>query len=180
MRAGEDVKPADVASLNIDTWVDLPKRFSNSRPALQALIRRVLKDSERRGPRNGTPDRQDSRGAVAKNSVKSQTRLTPERRAALVADYEVGMPVKAIAAKHRVHRGTIPGLVLRAGGRLRTPGLDDDGRRRAVALYEAGLTLAEVAERLDVDPKTARVAIVADGGNMRPRGRYSAVREASE
>lgn len=162
--------------------MDLPKRFSNSRPALKSLIRRVLKGSERRGQRNRTPDRQDSRGAVAKSSVKSQTRLTSERRAALVADYEAGMPVKAIAAKYRVHRGTIPGLVSRAGGRLRTPGLDDDSRRRAVALYEAGLTLAEVAERLGVDPKTVRVAIVADGGTIRPRGRHFTppVREASE
>ena len=160
--------------------VDLPKRFSNKRPALKSLIRRVLKGAERGGPRNRTPDRKDSRGAIAKNSRKSQTRLTAERRAALVADYEVGMPVKAIAAKYRVHRGTIPGLVSRAGGRLRTPGLGDDGRRRAIVLYEAGLTLAEVAERLDVDPKTVRVAIVADGGTIRPRGRYSAVREASE
>ena len=124
VRAGEDVKPADVASLNIDTWVDLPKRFSNSRPALQALIRRVLKDSERRGPRNGTPDRQDSRGAVAKNSVKSQTRLTPERRAELVADYVAGTPVRAIATKYGVHRGTIPTLVRRAGAEVRVAGLD--------------------------------------------------------
>lgn len=124
-----------------------------------------------RRPRNRTSERHDTRGAVAKKSVKSQTRLSPERRTELVADYEAGMPVTAIAAKYRVHRGTIPRFVSRAGGRLRTPGLDDDGRRRASDLYEAGLTLAEVAERLAVDPKTVRDAVVGAGIGIRPRGR---------
>jgi len=108
---------------------------------------------------------------VAKNSAKSQTRLTPERRAELVEDYEAGMPVRAIAAKYGVHRGTIPTFVLRAGAPFRTPGLDDAGRARAIALYAEGLTLQEVAERLDVDDKTVRNAVIAEGGRIRPRGR---------
>lgn len=161
-------------------WVDLPKRFSNKRPALKSLIHRVLRGSGVRRSRSRTSERHDTRGPVAENPAKPQTRLTSDQRAELVADYEAGMPVKMIAAKYLVHRGTIPGLVSRAGGRLRTPGLCDDDRRRAVALYEAGFTLAEVAEQLDADPKTARVAIVAGGGTIRPRGRYSAVRETSE
>lgn len=174
LRASGDVKPADVASLNIDTWVDLPKRFSNTRPALKSLIRRVLKGSEGRGPRGRNSERCDARGPVAKNPAKSQTRLTPEQRAELVADYEAGMPVKAIAAKYRVPRGTIPTFVSRTGGRLRTSGLDDDGRRSAVALYKTGLTLAEVADRLAVDPKTVRDAVVDAGAHIRPRGRQAA------
>jgi DNA-directed RNA polymerase specialized sigma24 family protein len=97
--------------------------------------------------------------------------LTREQRAELVTDYEMGMPVKAIAAKYRVHRGTIPTFVSRAGGRLRTPGLDNAGCRRAVALYETGLTLAEIAGRLAVDPKTVRDAVVGAGADIRPRGR---------
>jgi len=99
--------------------------------------------------------------------------LTPKQSAELVADYEAGMPVKAVAAKYRVHRGTIPTFVSRAAGCLRTPGLDDDGRRSACDLYEAGLTLAEVAERLSVDPKTVRDAVVGAEVEIRPRGRQS-------
>lgn len=131
----------------------LPKRFSNKRPALKSLISRVLKGSERRGPRNRTPKRHDSRGAVAKNPAKSQTRLTTEQRVNLLADYEAGIPVRAIAAKYGVHRGTIPKFVLGSGGTLRTPGLDEAGRVRATALYADGLTLKEVAEKLGVDDK---------------------------
>ena len=149
----------------------LPKRFSNKRPALKSLISRVLKGSERRGPRNRTPKRRDSRGAVAKNPAKSQTRLTPELRAALVADYEAGMPVRTIAAKYAVHRGTVPTLVTKEGARLRRPGLSRTGRARAASLYVEGLTLREVAERLGVDEKTARNAVVEEGHLIRARGR---------
>ena len=154
--------------------VDLPKRFSNKRPALKSLIFRVLKGAERRGPRNRTPKRQDSRGAVVKNPVKSQTRLTPERRAELVADYEAGMPVRSIAAKYGVHRGTIPKVVLGSGGTLRSAGLSDAGRVRAAALYASGLTLKEIAERLGVDDKTVRSAVIQKGGRLRPQGRRPA------
>lgn len=155
--------------------VDLPKRFSNKRPALKSLIRRVLKGSEGRGSRGRTVERQDTRGAVAKNPAKSQTRLTHERRLELVADYEAGNPVRAIAAKYGGHRGTIPTLVLRSGGLLKTPGLNEEGRARAAALYIEGLSLHEVAERLGLDPKTVRNAVVAQGGSLRPRGRRPAV-----
>ena len=151
--------------------VGLPKRFSNTRPALKTLIRRVLRGSERRGPRSRTPERHDSRGVVVKNPAKSQTRLTPEQRAELVADYEAGMPVRMIAAKYAVHRGTVPTLVTKEGARLRASGLSLTGRARAASLYAEGLTLREVAERLGVDEKTVRNAVVEERGLIRARGR---------
>lgn len=151
--------------------VGLPKRFSNKRPALKSLILRVLKGSEQRGPRGRTPERRDSRGAVAKNPAKSQTRLSPEQRAELVSDYEAGVPVRVIAARHRVHRGSIPKIVLAAGAPLRASGLSDTARAQALALYEEGVTLQEIASRLGADDKTVRNAIVELGGRIRPRGR---------
>lgn len=151
--------------------MDLPKRFSNKRPALKSLIRRVLKGSEGHGPRNRGPERHDTRGAVAKNPTKPQTRLTSEQRAELVADYESGMPVREIAAKYRVHRGTIPSIVVQAGGSVRAPGLTEEVRARAVALYVQGMTLRRVAEELGADDKTVRKAIVDAGAILRPRGR---------
>ncbi|WP_133617727.1 helix-turn-helix domain-containing protein [Leucobacter luti] len=105
--------------------------------------------------------------------MKSRTRLTSGQRAELVADYAAGMPVKAIAAKYCVHRGTIPTLVKRAGGRLRLPGLSDADRVRASALYATGMTLDAVAGQLAVGPKTVRDAVVADGLSVRPPGRRS-------
>ena len=151
--------------------VGLPKRFSNKRPALRSLISCVLRGSERRVPRGRSPKRHDSRGAVAKNPAKSQTRLTIEQRMELVADYEAGMPVRIIAVKYGVHRGTIPAFVLRSGGQLRSTGLNNDRRASAANLYRDGHTLQEVADRLGIDPKTVRNAVVAEGVTLRPRGR---------
>lgn len=156
----------------------LPKRFSNKRPALRLLISRVLKGSERRGPRNRTPTRHDSRGAVAKNPAKSQTRLTPERRAELVTDYEAGIPVKVMSAKYRMHRGSIPKFVLAGGGTLRSRGISETARARALALalYDEGFTLQDVAARVDADEKTVRGAIVELGGTTRTRGRRTGIK----
>lgn len=84
------------------------------------------------------------------------------------------MSVRAIATKYGVHRGTIPALALRAGASLRTPGLSDEGRARAATLYAGGLTLREVADRLGVDDKTVRNAVVTEGGSLRARGRRPA------
>ena len=106
-----------------------------------------------------------------KNSVQTQTRLAPSRRAELVADYAAGMPVRAISAKYGVHRGTIPELVRREGMAIRMPGLDVDEQARAASLYGIGMTLAHVALRMGVSDEAVRKAVLADGRVIRPRGR---------
>ncbi|TDP90410.1 sigma-70-like protein [Leucobacter luti] len=151
--------------------MDLPKRFSNTRPELKSLISRVLRGSERRGPRGRATERHDTRGAVAKNPAKSQTRLTPERRAELVADYVAGTPVRAIATKYGVHRGTIPTLIRRAGAEVRVAGLDAEERKLASSLYENGMTLAQVAGQMGVSDEAVRQAVLDQGGQIRPKGR---------
>ncbi len=175
-RGGREAKrehstSTDVACSRKTLWVGLPRRFSNTRPALKSLIRRVLKGSEGHGPRGQNSGRRDARGPVAKNPAKSQTRLTIEQRMELVADYEAGMPVRTIAVKYGVHRGTIPAFVQRSGGQLRSTGLNNERRASAAILYRDGHTLQEVADRLGIDPKTVRNAVVAEGVTLRPRGR---------
>lgn len=123
-------------------WEGLPKRFSNKCPALKSLISRVLRGSERRGPRGRATERHDTRGALAKNPAKSQTRLTPERRAEQVVHYVAGTPVRAIATKYGVHRGTIPTLIRRAGAEVRVASLDAEESKLASSLHENGMTLA--------------------------------------
>lgn len=81
------------------------------------------------------------------------------------------MPVRTIAVKYGVHRGTIPAFVLRSGGQLRSTGLNNERRASAAILYRDGHTLQEVADRLGIDPKTVRNAAVAEGVTLRPRGR---------
>lgn len=103
--------------------------------------------------------------------MQSQTRLSPARRADLLADYEAGLPVRVIATRFRVHRATVSELVRRAGLPAREPGLPAKDQGRAAALYEDGLTLAQVAEQMAVSIEKVRAAVLAEGGRIRPRGR---------
>lgn len=81
------------------------------------------------------------------------------------------MPVRAIGAKYGVHRGTIPGLVRRAGVAIRQPGLTDAEQAEAAALYSGGMTLTQVARRMGISDESVRQAILAEGGQIRPKGR---------
>lgn len=118
--------------------VGLPGRSSNTSPALKTLIRRILRGSEGRHPRTRGSERHDIRGPVAENRAQSQTRLRTIRRAELIADYEAGIPVKAISAKYGIHRGTIPALVRRAGAEVRVAGFDAEERARAILNEKSG------------------------------------------
>ncbi|MBO1902498.1 helix-turn-helix domain-containing protein [Leucobacter weissii] len=97
--------------------------------------------------------------------------MSPVRRAELLADYEAGAPVQAIAAKFRVHRATVFEVVRRAGLPGRDPGLSAETRGRAASLYANGLTLAQVAEQIGAGIDAVRAAVLAEGGHIRPRGR---------
>lgn len=91
----------------------------------------------------------------------------------LLADYEAGMPVRVIAAKYGVHRGTIPTVIRRAGAVVRLVGLSDEDRERACSLYGGGMTLKQVAQRLGIGDEAVREAVVDGGGTIRMRGRRS-------
>lgn len=171
LQAGLDTQIGLVAGLSIQHCVDLPGRFSNPRPALRTLISRLLKETQGLGARSRTPERHDTRGPMAKNSAKSQTRLRPTRQAELIADYVAGMPVKAISEKYSVHRGTILDAVRRAGITVRVVGLDTDERARASSLYVGGMTLMQVARRIGIGDEAVRQAVLDAGGQIRPRGR---------
>lgn len=89
---------------------------------------------------------------------------------ALVADYEAGIPVRAISAKYGVHRGTIPKLIRRAGVPMRVPGLNTENQTRTRDLYENGMTLEEVGREVGVCADTVRQAVLDAGGRIRLRG----------
>ena len=110
---------------------------------------------------------------MTKDPVQSQTRLTPERRIELVADYLAGMPVRAIAAKYGVHRSTVPAMVRREGAKVRVAGLDADRCARASSLYASGMTLMEVARLMKISDAAVRKAVRDLGGQVRARGRRS-------
>lgn len=111
------------------------------------------------------------RGPVVGKSCQSQTRLNASNRAALLAAYAEGAPVRDLAARFGVHRATINDMVRRAGVPVRTAALPEVTRQEAARLYAEGLTLWEVAARLGIGRKGARAGIIAFKVPIRPRGR---------
>ena len=113
----------------------------------------------------------DERGAVRENSRQSQTRLSVSNRAELLAGYADGVPVRELATRFNVHRGTVREIARQAGLAARRPELPDAIRQDAAQLYAGGMTLAQVAARLGVSNESVRSAVLAWGGTIRPGGR---------
>lgn len=151
--------------------VDLRSSFSNPRKPVGSLISRVLRGSRARQPRTLGARITDQRGPVRENSRQSQTRLSVSNRAKLLAGYADGAPVRELATRFNVHRGTVREIARQAGLAARRPELPDAIRQEAAQLYAGGLTLAQVAERLAVSNEAVRSAVLASGGTIRAGGR---------
>ena len=156
---------------SFSTYVDLRSSFSNPRKPLGSLISRVLRGSRARRPRTRGAQIADERGPVRENSRQSQTRLSVSNRAELIAGYADGVPVRELATRFNVHRGTVREIARQAGLAARRPELPDATRQDAAQLYAGGLTLAQVAARLAVSTEAVRSAVIASGGTIRAGGR---------
>ena len=75
------------------------------------------------------------------NSRQSQTRLHASNRAALLAAYAEGVPVKELASLFGAHRATDSEVAQPAGLPSRMPGLPEQTRPEAARHYTAGVTL---------------------------------------
>jgi transposase len=96
--------------------------------------------------------------------------LTPDEVSELVAEYEAGMPVRALAARFGLHRGTVLQVVKRSGVTRRLAYSTPAQRKHAAALYEQGYSLSQVAKRVGVSAPTVKAAVLAEGGTIRPKG----------
>lgn len=167
----DDGRGAGPGSRMVATAVDLRSSFSNPRKPLGSLISRVLRGSRARRPRTRGAQIADERGPVRENSRQSQTRLSVSNRAELIAGYADGVPVRELATRFNVHRGTVREIARQAGLAARRPELPDATRQDAAQLYAGGLTLAQVAARLAVSTEAVRSAVIASGGTIRAGGR---------
>ena len=150
--------------------MDLRSSFSNPRKPLGSLISQVLRGSRAHHPRTRGTRITDQRGPVRENSRQSQTRLSVSNRAELLAAYAAGAPVRELATRFQVHRGTVREIARQAGLAARRPELPDAMRRDATLLYVSGLTLSQVATQLDISNEAVRSAVIACGGTIRPGG----------
>jgi hypothetical protein len=152
------------------SMADLRGCFSNPRKPLGSLISRVLRGSRARRPCTRAARLTDQRGPVRENSCQSQTRLSVSNRAELIDGYVAGVPVRELATRFNVHRGTVREIARQAGLAARQPELADAIRQDAARLYADGLTLAQFAMQLGISDEAVRSAVLACSGTIRPGG----------
>jgi len=97
-----------------------------------------------------------------------QTRLTAQQVSELIARHERGARIDELAATFDVHRTTVMTHLDRADAERRS-GVIQRHLEEARRLYEAGSSLARVADHFGVDGETVRQAFKNAGISLRPR-----------
>lgn len=93
-------------------------------------------------------------GSAIHTLPTSRHRHLPSSEAAeLVARYRGGERIKDLAARYKIHRSTVMAH-LRRGGVLKHRGWTDETTAEAKKLRAAGLTIVEIAAKLDRPPST--------------------------
>ena len=90
-------------------------------------------------------------------------RLSEESRAQVITRYQSGETSSVLAEEHGVAKSTILSILRANNVVVRRQSLPLEIVAEAARLYESGLSLSQVAERLDVNQETMRVAIITLG-----------------
>ena len=123
--------------------------------------------------------RSDSRGEIRTKVNETPIRLRPERVAQLLADRDAGFTLEHLASKYGIARQTVIDHCKRAGRARQVRALDADEAREAARLYETGLSLVAVGERLGDGRGAVKTAVLAHGGEVRERGSHPTVGSAT-
>jgi len=94
-------------------------------------------------------------------------RLSAEQQATLVARYSSGETSTVLADEYGVAKSTILRILRESRVVVRRQLLTAEQVSEAADLYESGLSLSQVAKRLDVNQETMRVAILKAGVILR-------------
>lgn len=93
--------------------------------------------------------------------------MTDEARHDVVTRYEAGETPTALAAEYGVAKSTILGILRANNVVVRRQSLEPAVIVEAARLYEAGLSLSQVAARLKINQETMRTAIIGAGVKIR-------------
>jgi len=93
--------------------------------------------------------------------------LRGEQLQELVAAYEAGNTMQAVAKQFGITAQTVSNLLKRQGVAIRTRGLSEDDVDKAVHLYAQGLSLSRVAERVNSTAETVRKQLRKRGVQIR-------------
>lgn len=86
----------------------------------------------------------------------------------MIERYEAGETSTALAEAYGVAKSTILGILRANSVVVRRQPLTPEQVSEAARLYNSGLSLSQVAERLKVNQETMRVAIMGSGVTIRP------------
>lgn len=164
MRAQIDV------GMKTNSEVEIRQQFENPREALKSLISRAEKKGFSGSTRPDGGNITDTRGVVQEEWSTVETRISDEESASLASDYRAGLQVARLSEKYGVHRMTV-WRHLRAHGLTQPQNfLTEEKAERAVALYQAGMTLAEAANEVGSNRTSVAKALEDRRVPRRPRG----------
>ena len=103
-------------------------------------------------------------------SVRRLRRLTGPEVDQMVERYQQGTPINVLARDLGVHRTTVSAQLKARGALIPTRRIDDAVRAEAVQLYQAGSSLARVADRLAMSENTVQRVLKRAGVTTRPVG----------
>jgi hypothetical protein len=89
--------------------------------------------------------------------------LTANEIEEIVAAYEAGSTAKELGVRWGIHRSTVSALLKGRGLVLRNRPLDEGEVAAAIRLYQSGLSLVAVGERLARDPSSVRFILLRAG-----------------
>ena len=98
-----------------------------------------------------------------------QRRLGSEAIRQLVAEYEAGRPTTWLMRTYGLGKGTVLSILEQHGVKMRGQGVPPDRLQEAIQLYRSGLSLKQVAARLDCSAEMVRQALLATGVQVRAR-----------
>ncbi len=110
----------------------------------------------------------DSVRSVEPRVKRSWNRLSDDVRTTVAGRYAAGETTTALAQEYGVAKSTIIGILRDGNVVMRRQPLTREQVSEAARLYESGLSLSKVAERLKVNQETMRVAILKNGVILRP------------
>lgn len=99
---------------------------------------------------------------------KVDLRLALADKAAIVEEYRRGTPTTALCDQHHVTKTTVLKILGDAGVRMRRQPMTTEYVTEACGLFRAGLSLRQVADRLDARVGTVRDALLQGDVTLRP------------
>ena len=138
-------------------------RYSNfSQPLLSEQSVRALRDAIRSEPVRSPAPRIHA----------LDRRLSPETLQQFLGDYQAGVSANQLATRYQLSRSSVRRLLRESGVPRRYRAMAEIEIDQAAELYQSGLTISEVAAKLDRPWSTVQTALSRRGVATRSRHDY--------